>query len=185
MHLPRRRTDVDAEPDDANEPPDRVVTEPLEVVGRTEVVSYRWTPGSAVAVLAGGALAVFGVVALTRTEVNSTWYSPVTEVANIRHTPLLGAIELGVGAVVVVLALAGARLLTAVVCGATAVAAAVAAIQPSEVSRELAIERPWAVGIAAVAAAVAILLLPPWPTTVEHREGPYRRRRFRHPARQS
>jgi lysylphosphatidylglycerol synthetase-like protein (DUF2156 family) len=184
MRLLRRRNDADVDDVDVDEPTERVVTEPIPVIDRTEVVSYRWTPGSVVAVLTGGALAVIGVVALTRTEINSTWYRPVEEVANINHTPLLGAIEVGVGAVVVLLALAGARLLTALVCMATAVAAAVAAIDPAEVRHELAIERGWAVGIAAVAAAVAILLLPPWPTTVERREQPRYRRSFRRPARQ-
>lgn len=184
MRLLRRGNDDVVDSDVVDEPDRRVVTEPVEVIDRTEVVSYRWTPGSIVAVLAGGALAVVGVVALTRTEINSTWYSPVAEVANVSHTPLLAAIEVGVGAAVVLLALAGARLLTALVCMIAAVAAAVAAIDPAEVNRELAIERSWAVGIAAVAAAVAILLLPPWPTTVERREQPRRQRTFRRPARQ-
>jgi lysylphosphatidylglycerol synthetase-like protein (DUF2156 family) len=191
MRFLRRRDDVDVadadDGDDVDTSSDRVVTEPVEVIDRSEVVSYRWTPGSIVAVLAGGALATFGVVALTRTEINSTWYSPVAEVANVSHTPLLAAIQVGVGAVVVLLALAGARLLTALVCMATAVAAAVVAIDPGEVRRELAMERSWAIGIAAVAAAVAVLLLPPWPAKVERREEPryQRRRTWRRPVGQS
>ena len=45
----------------------------------------------------GAALAAIGALALVRTGVDDTWYEPVDQVARIDHSPLLGAIELGVG----------------------------------------------------------------------------------------
>src|SRR5918994_1362469 len=74
---------------------------------------------------------------------------------------------LGVGALLVILALAGSRSLLAFVCLAVAIAAAVAAVDPGLVDRELAIDRSWAIVLAASGGALAVLLMLPWPTTVE------------------
>jgi hypothetical protein len=113
-----------------------------------EVVQYNWSPANVLVVLAGAALAALGIVALIRTQINDTWYTPVETVARINHTPLLGALEVGVGALLVILGLLGIRTLTAFMCVAGAVAAAVAAIDPSRFETELAIERWWAIALA-------------------------------------
>jgi hypothetical protein len=148
---------------------------------RQEMVQYKWSPANVLVVLAGVALAALGIVALIRTEINETWYTPVETVARINHTPLLGAIEVGVGALLVILGLLGVRLLTAFVCLAGAVAAAVAAIDPARFETELAIERWWAIALAAGGAALAILLMLPRPmVTVDRAPRGLRRRRVVH-----
>jgi hypothetical protein len=146
---------------------------------RQEVVQYKWSPANVLVVLAGVALAALGIVALIRTEVNETWYTPVETVARINHTPLLAAIEVGVGALLVILGLLGVRLLTAFVCLAGAVAAAVAAMDPARFETELAIERWWAIALAAGGAALAVLLMLPRPmVTVDRTPRGLRRRRY-------
>jgi hypothetical protein len=148
---------------------------------RQEMVQYKWSPANVIVVLAGVALAALGIVALIRTEINETWYTPVVTVARINHTPLLGAIEVGVGALLVILGLLGVRMLTAFVCLAGAVAAAVAAMDPARFETELAIERWWAIALAAGGAALAILLMLPRPmVTVDRARRGVRRRRVVH-----
>jgi hypothetical protein len=145
---------------------------------RQEMVQYKWSPANVLVVLAGVALAALGIVALIRTEINETWYTPVETVARINHTPLLGAIEVGVGALLVILGLLGVRMLTAFVCLAGAVAAAVAAMDPTRFETELAIERWWAIALAAGGAALAVLLMLPRPmVTVDRAPRGLRRRR--------
>jgi hypothetical protein len=166
MRLMRRRDDdVDFDRDDRDVVTRSTVDEP-DAVERRDVVEVdrRRSPIDALTVLAGAALAVLGIVALTRTEIDETWYEPVAQVAGINHTPLLAAIEVGVGALLVLLGLAGARALTALVCLAVAIAAGVAAVDPGLVDRELAIERPWAITLAASAAVLAVLTMMPRPT---------------------
>jgi hypothetical protein len=155
---------------------DDAIDERPEYVG-PEVVRYNWSPANVLVVLAGAALAALGIVALMRTEINETWYTPVATVAGINHTPLLGAIEVGFGALLVILGLLGIRALTAFVCLAGAVAAAVAAIDPSRFETELAIERWWAIALAAGGAALAVLLMLPRPTVSVDRTPRMRRRR--------
>ena len=144
---------------------------------RQELVQYRWSPANVLVVLAGVALAALGILALIRTEINETWYTPVATVARINHTPLLGAIEVGVGALLVILGLLGVRTLTAFVCLAGAVAAAVAAMDPARFETELAIERWWAIALAAGGAALAVLLMLPRPMVTVDRPRRGRRRR--------
>jgi hypothetical protein len=148
-----------------------------ERLTRQEVVQYQWSPANVLVVLAGVALAALGILALIRTEINETWYTPVETVARINHTPLLGAIEAGVGALLVILGLLGVRTLTAFVCLAGAVAAAVAAMDPSRFETELAIERWWAIALAAGGAALAVLLMLPRPMVTVDRTPRARRRR--------
>ncbi len=127
-----------------------------EEVDRT---SSRWDFGSALAVAVGVALIVIGAIALARTGVNETWYEPVKTVVGMDHTPLLGAIEIGVGVLLVIGGLAGARMLAALVAIVAGAAAVVAAIEPSEVERELAIEKEWAIGLAVAMFVVAFVLV--------------------------
>jgi hypothetical protein len=159
---------TDGERSELDERPDHV--ERAEVA-EGDLAKYRWSPGSALVVLAGAALAVLGIVALIRTEIDSTWYQPVEEVAGIDHTPLLAAIEVGVGVLLVVLGIAGRWILTALVCVLAAIAAAVAAVDPAEVQRELSIERWWAITLAVGAAVLAVAsMMPRTARTVERRQ---------------
>jgi hypothetical protein len=127
-----------------------------EAVDRT---TRRWDFGSALAVAAGVALIVIGAIALARTGVNETWYEPVETVAGMDHTPLLGAIEVGVGVLLVIAGLAGARMMAAFVAIVAGVGAVIAAIEPNEVEGELAIEQEWATGLAIAMFVLAFLLI--------------------------
>jgi hypothetical protein len=140
--------------------------EPL-TLERWDRVESRWNLGSVVVLLAGAGLAVLGAVALARTGVNETWFRPVQEVAGIRHTPLLAAIEAGVGLLLVIAGLAGAPGLAAFVGIAAAMAAGVAALEPERVATQLATERWWLVALAVAAAGLAVLSMVPWPRFVE------------------
>jgi peptidoglycan/LPS O-acetylase OafA/YrhL len=129
---------------------------------REEVVETRetrWDLGSVLATAAGALLVVIGVVALVRTGIDSTWYEPVEPVLGMDHVPLLAAFEIGVGAVLVLAALAGARMLAALVALAVGIAATVVAIEPDVADRDLAIEQEWAVVLAVGGFVVALLAI--------------------------
>jgi hypothetical protein len=149
------------------EAPAREVLEEPPVLERWDRVESRWNLGSVVVLLAGAALAVLGGVALARTGVNETWFRPVQEVAGIRHTPLLAAIETGVGLLLVAAGLAGVPGLAAFVCITAAMAAGVAAVEPGLVAEQLAAERWWLVAVAVAGAGLAVISMVPWPRFVE------------------
>jgi hypothetical protein len=134
---------------------------------RWDLVESRWSLGSVLVLLAGAALTVLGVVAAARTGIDDMWYRPVEQVAGLRHTPLLAAMEAGVGMLLVVAGIAGRRGLAALVCIAGAIAAAVAAIEPELVAEELALQRWWALTLAAAGAGLAAVSMVPWPHFVE------------------
>jgi lysylphosphatidylglycerol synthetase-like protein (DUF2156 family) len=134
---------------------------------RWDRVESRWNLGSAVVLLAGAALVVLGAAALARTGIDGTWFRPTVEVAGIHHTPLLAAIEAGVGLLLVIAGLAGAPGLAAFVSIAAAMAAGVAALEPERVASQLATERWWLVALAVAAAGLAVLSMVPWPRFVE------------------
>lgn len=119
----------------------------------------RWDVPAFLTAAYGAALAVVGALALARTGIDESWYRPVTHVADVRHSPLLGAIEVGVGALIVLALLLGLRTIAALVTLAAGVAATVVAIEPSLVNPELAIERGWAVALAAVSLVLGLLLV--------------------------
>ncbi|HKA82597.1 MAG TPA: hypothetical protein VKD21_01955, partial [Acidimicrobiales bacterium] len=110
---------------------------------------------------------VLGGVALARTGVDDTWFRPVHDVVGIRHTPLLAAIEAGVGLLLVVAGLAGAPGLAAFVSISAAMAAGVAAVEPRLVGEQLAAERWWLVAVAVAGAGLAVISMVPWPRFVE------------------
>jgi hypothetical protein len=134
---------------------------------RWDLVESRWSLGSVLVLLAGATLAVLGMVAAARTGINETWYRPVERVAGLRHTPLLAAVEAGVGALLVIAGLTGRQGLAALVCIAGAIAAGVAAIEAERVAEELALQRWWAIALAAVGAGLAVVSMMPWPHFVE------------------
>src|SRR5919106_654975 len=121
------------------------VVEAPSTLERWDLVESRWSPGSVMVLVAGAALAVLGVVAAARTGIDDTWHRPVETVAGLRHTPLLAALEVGAGVLLVITGLAGARGLAALVCITGAMAAGVAAIEPELVADELALQRWWAI----------------------------------------
>jgi hypothetical protein len=143
------------------------VEEAAPTLERWDLVESRWGLGSVVVLLAGAALAVLGVVAAGRTGIDDTWYRPVAAVAGLRHTALLAGLEFGVGVLLVIAGLAGARGGAALVCITGAMAAGVAAIEPELVADELALERWWAVALAAAGAGLAVVSMVPWPHFVE------------------
>ena len=135
---------------------------------RWDLVESRWNLGSVVVVLSGAALAVLGVVAAVRTGIDKTWYQPVERVAGLRHSPLLAAVEAGVGVVLVLAGLAGRRGLAAVVGVAGAIAAGVAGREETRrIAQELALQRWWAITLAVVGAALAVISMVPWPHFIE------------------
>ena len=152
--------------------PDRteIVEQPVEPRLATErdVAVERWSLSDVLIALVGAAMTVVGAIALVRTGVDRSWYRPVTEVLEANHTPLLGAIEVGAG---VLLMLAGAfrsRALAALIGLAMVVGGILGAVETSEVSRELAIEDWWAwlaVGVGAFVTLIA--LVSPKRTVVE------------------
>jgi hypothetical protein len=132
--------------------PRRGLRQTVTVPGRrvqTTAPERAWSPAAILATVAGAALAVVGAVTLIRTGINETWYRPVVEVLDANHTPLLGAIEVGAGALLLLFGLSGSRFLVAVAGIAGALVATAAAVEPEELTRELAIERWWAWALAA------------------------------------
>lgn len=118
-----------------------------------------WDVASILAVLAGGALAVVGIVAVIRTGLDETWFRPRTEVLDANHTPLLGALEIGAGALLLLLGLAGSRVLVALAGIAGALVCTAAAVEPEPLGRELAIEPWWAWALAAAGVALTLAAL--------------------------
>jgi hypothetical protein len=120
-----------------------------------------WNPASILAIAAGGALAVVGVVALMRAGINDTWFQPQVEVLDADHTALLGLIEVGAGVLVLLLGLIGSRVLIAMAGIAGSLVATAAAVAPEDVARELAIESWWAWTLAGVAVLLTLVALQP------------------------
>ena len=143
------------------------MVEEAPTLERWDLVESRWNLGSVLVLLAGAALAVVGVVAAARTGIDDTWYRPVEAVAGLRHTQLLAALEAAGGVLLVIAGLAGARGLAALVCITGAMAAGVAAIEPALVADELALQRWWAIALAASGAGLAVVSMVPWPHFVE------------------
>jgi hypothetical protein len=137
-------------------------TVPAETVRprvRREYVHRPFHIGNVLTIAGGAALAVIGIVALLRGNLDSTWDQPVTTVLHIDHTPLLAAIEVGAGAVLMLLGLTGVRALALLGTVGVAIGAAVAAIQPDRLATQYQLETWWAWTVAGVASALALILL--------------------------
>jgi hypothetical protein len=126
----------------------RTMTMPTRAVDRT-VTSRGMALAPILATVAGGVLAVVGLVTLIRTGVDASWFRPEVEVLDADHTALLGLLEIGGGVLLVLAGLLRQRVVVAVLGLALALAATAAAIEPAELQRELAIERWWAWTLAA------------------------------------
>ena len=134
---------------------------------RWDLVESRWGLGSAVMLLAGAALAVLGVVAAGRTGIDDTWYRPVAAVAGLRHTALLAGLEVGVGVLLVVAGLAGLGAGRRWCVSPGPWLRGSPPSSPSLVADELALQRWWAVALAAAGAGLAVVSMVPWPHFVE------------------
>jgi lysylphosphatidylglycerol synthetase-like protein (DUF2156 family) len=134
-----------------------------------ETVKDRWDIGSVLAVAAGVALVLVGIVALVRTGIDSTWYDPVVTVVGVDHTAALGAVEVGVGALLVLAGLAHARAVAALVALVAGVAAAVVAIEPDTIDRDVALDRGFATALAVAGVTLALALVMAPRRTVERR----------------
>jgi peptidoglycan/LPS O-acetylase OafA/YrhL len=75
------------------------------------------------------------------------------------YTPLLGAVEIGAGVLLVLAGMAGARMFAALVAAAIGVGATIVAIEPDVANPELAIERDWAIALAIAGFLVAFVLV--------------------------
>lgn len=135
---------------------------------RRERTHAAFHPGNILAVIGGAALAVIGAVALVRTGIDRSWDTPTEPVLRIDHTALLGAIEVGIGVLLILLGLSRVRFLALVGTVALAVVAAIAALEPGRLASDYALETWWAWTIAAAAAFVSLVLfLPSRRRTVE------------------
>jgi peptidoglycan/LPS O-acetylase OafA/YrhL len=128
---------------------------------RRERVHRPFHIGNILAIIGGAALAVIGIVALVRGDLNDTWDEPVTTVLRIDHTPLLAAIEVGAGAILVLFAVTAQRFLALLASVGLAVAAVVVAIEPGRLATQYALEEWWAWTVAGGAAIVALACLLP------------------------
>ena len=90
-----------------------------------------------------------------------SWDQPVTTVLEIDHTPLLAALEVGAGVLLMLLGMTGRRFLAMFGAVALAVAAAVAAVEPGRLATQYALEEWWAWTVAGGAAFVALVCLLP------------------------
>lgn len=169
---PRRtgflRRDHDRDNDGVDDRTEREPVTTTTMHREREVVVDQWSFADAVVAIIGAGLALVGALVLVRTGIDASWYRPVETVADATHTPLLGALEVGAGVLLMLTAAARSRALPALAGLALAVAGALAAIEYAEVSRELAIEESWAWMLAGVGLLVSIVsLVPPRRRRVE------------------
>jgi hypothetical protein len=142
--------------------PQRALRRTMRVPARrvqTTKARHQLTLAPLVSLVAGAALTVIGIVALIRTGVNETWFRPEAEVLGANHTQLLGVVEIGSGVLLLLLGLLGSRVLVAVAGLAGALLATAAAVEPAELARELAIERWWALTLAAAGVVLTLVAL--------------------------
>ena len=132
--------------------------EPIEVV-RTRSFSV----GQLLTMLVGGALVVLGVFAVIETGVDTPLNQPVEDVLGYAHTPLLGIVEIGVGALLVLLSLRpGGRWFAAVLGLGLVLAGLLVLAELDWAVEELGVESvyAWIPIVAGLAVIVAALLTP-------------------------
>jgi hypothetical protein len=93
-----RRNVIDHDDDQVSD--DRVV---MEERHDRAVTAHPWSPAQVVAVVIGAAFVILGIAALARTGIPTDHLDrPQEEIIGFRHSPLLGMIEIGFGALLIV-----------------------------------------------------------------------------------
>src|SRR5262245_56729404 len=113
----RARADERTVPAERDQPGRRTETmdrpersKPVEADRRRVRRQYVHRPfhiGNVLTIAGGAVLAIIGIVAMLRGNLNSTWDQPVTTVLHIDHTPLIAGGEIVAGAALVLLGLTG------------------------------------------------------------------------------
>ena len=137
------------------------------VVEEETVVERGWSPGQVLIALAGACALALGIVALVRTGLGTPLSEPVAPVFGWDHTALLGLIEVGAGAVLLLTSLRPALRWIGGLCGLAMIAGGVLIVADvdSDIERwiadELAAEQTFGwVAIAIGAVAVLGALVP-------------------------
>jgi hypothetical protein len=130
--------------------PDLVAVD--DVVAQRSIVG---TPSMVLTMLVAAALIVLGIIVMLRGDMSGSWTEPV-DVSGLAHTMLLGAIDIGVGAVLLLLAFgsAGGRIAGGVLL---AIGGAVIWFANADVREDLAAQ--WGFGAALLAAGALIVVL--------------------------
>ncbi len=83
------------------------VTDPVVSADQTAVTTVRrFSIGQLLSGIVGLILVVFGVVALVRTGIDGTFNRPVADVVGLAHSSIIGLVELGVGLLILLGAVA-------------------------------------------------------------------------------
>lgn len=134
---------------------------PVQATSVRTVRTSRFSASMIIAGLAAIALLVLGGVTAARAGLDGSLDEPVVNVAGFTATGLLGAIELGLGAVFLIAALARQRQTILFVGILGGVGALIAVFQPSLGRGSLAIERGFAVWAAIVMGVIVVSALLP------------------------
>lgn len=142
---------------------DRDATTPATIRERT----WTFAPGQLVSLLAGGALAVVGAIALARAGMSTPLDTPVVDVLGWSHTAWLGLAELGLGALLMIVGTgAWGRPLSVLLGAATVVAGVLVLAEAGAMPEELGLEEGFGWPLIALGAIVALaaMALPVWRT---------------------
>ena len=138
-----------------------VAAEPA-VERRTRATARRWAFDSAVCGAVGIVFAVVGLIAVTRGGFDGSLSDPIVDVVGFQHTTLLGLIEIGVGAVLLLAAAVasrGAAVFFGVLLG---IGSFVGAIESDRFADRLGLESnfAWISFVLALVVVLAALLVP-------------------------
>lgn len=139
-----------------------VTATPVPVERHTTATARRWAFDSAICGLVGVVSAVVGLIALARAGVDETLSDPLVDVVGFQHTALLGFVEVGVGAALLLAAAVASRGAAIFFGTLLAIAAFVGAIEADRFRDRLGLESSfaWLTFVAAVVVVVTALLVP-------------------------
>lgn len=134
---------------------------PAPLVTRTDS-SRSFAPDAVVAAVAGVALLVVGLIAMTRAGFKGPLDVPVVKVLGFTHTAILGIVEAAIGACVLIAGAARSRSAAMFFGTVLAIGAFVGAVQTKAFVKQLALERnfTWLLCIVGVVVVLTALLLP-------------------------
>ena len=148
--------------------PARTVVTPTVPAGSVQTTSYshRLVPDAVIAGLAGLALLVIGLIAITRAGFDGPMATPVVQVLGFTHTTTLGLLEIAFGACLLLSGVSLSRsgaLFFGIVLG---IAAFVGAVQAESFRRNLALESgyAWLLVVAAIVIVASALVMPRYST---------------------